>query len=311
VPAEVHGDADVEADVASHPLHAPVLEWYAASARDLPWRRPDCSPWGVFVSEIMAQQTPIARVLPAWLRWMDRWPTPAALAADSPGEAIREWARLGYPRRAVRLHEAAVAMVDRHAGAVPDDEIALRALPGVGEYTAAAVAAFAFGRRSCVVDTNVRRLLARSVCGQAYPAASLSAAERALAARLVPRDPATAATWAVASMELGALVCVARGPRCGSCPVRHLCTWYASGSPASDGPARRAQPYAGTDRYVRGLLLAVLRAAAGPVTRADLVGGVPEPAKDPGQRDRCLAALIEDGLVEPVDSGTAFTLPTC
>lgn len=293
----------------AHPLHAPVLAWYAGNARDLPWRRPDCSPWGVFLSEVMSHQTPIARVLPAWQAWTTRWPAPADLAADAPGEAIRMWDRLGYPRRALRLHEAARAMVERHGGQVPDDEEALRALPGVGAYTAAAVAAFAFGRRTAVVDTNVRRVLARTVTGTRLPAPALTAAESTLAASLVPDDDPTAAAWAVASMELGALVCTARTPRCGDCPVRTLCAWQRAGAPAHDGPPRRGQAYAGTDRFVRGLVLATLRAASGPVPHDALVEAVPDAAlRDGGQRERCLDSLVADGLVDVVGPGL-YALP--
>ncbi len=158
------------------PLHAPILEWYAAPQRDLPWRRPDASPWSVLVSELMLQQTPVARVLPAHEAWMERWPTPADLAAEPTGEAVRMWGRLGYPRRALRLHAAAVAILERHAGEVPTDHAALLALPGVGEYTAAAVASFAFGQRHAVMDTNVRRVLARAVSGVALPGSSVTAA---------------------------------------------------------------------------------------------------------------------------------------
>ena len=304
--------------MADHPLHAPVLAWYAKNARDLPWRDPGCSPWGVLVSEVMLQQTPVARVLPAWERWMDRWPTPNDLAADSVGEAIRAWDRLGYPRRAVRLHEAATAMVERHGGQVPDTHAELLALPGVGGYTAAAVASFVFGQRHAVVDTNVRRVQARAVTGTALPAVSLSVAERDLAERLVPDDAARAVTWAVASMELGALVCVARSPRCGNCPVVGLCAWQLDGAPAYAGPPRRGQRYQGTDRYVRGLLLAALRDADGPLSADDLLAAVPEaavrdpdgdphqrdPDGDPNQRQRCLDSLVADGLVEPLVAST-------
>ena len=288
-------------------LHAPVLAWYAAHARDLPWRRSECSPWGVFVSEVMAQQTPIARVLPAWTAWLRRWPTPAALAAEAPGEAIRAWERLGYPRRALRLHEAARAMVERHGGQVPDTQEELLALPGVGAYTAAAVVTFAFGRRAVVLDTNVRRVLSRTVTGEQYPAPALTAAERALAARHVPDDEGIAALWAVASMELGALVCTARAPRCTTCPVAQLCRWRLAGAPAHRGPARRTQAYAGTDRYVRGQLLAALRSATRPMTGADLATAVPDGGlRDPRQRERCLAALVEDHLVDVVTGGYAL-----
>src|SRR5215472_17824721 len=144
---------------------APVLRWYAAHARDLPWRRGDASAWSVLVSEIMLQQTPVARVLPAHAAWLARWPTPPALAAASPGDAVRQWGRLGYPRRALRLHAAARVISERHGGEVPRSIDALRALPGVGSYTAAAVASFAFGQRHPVLDTNVRRVLARMATG--------------------------------------------------------------------------------------------------------------------------------------------------
>ncbi len=285
-------------------IHDAVLEWYAAAARDLPWRAPDASPWSIFVSEIMLQQTPVARVLPVWHDWMRRWPSPADLAAEPAGEAVRAWGRLGYPRRALRLHAAATAMVERHDGQVPGDLEALRALPGVGEYTAAAVGAFAFGLRSPVIDTNIRRVQARLVTGAAQAAPSLTASERRVAQSLLPADPARARAWNIGVMELGALVCTARTPRCDLCPVLEHCAWQRAGAPAYDGPARRGQRWAGTDRQVRGRILAVLRASDVAVSRAalDLVWD------DAAQRDRCLAALIEDGLVEPA-AGDRFSLP--
>ncbi len=167
-------------------LHTRVLDWYADHARDLPWRAADRTPWGVLVSEVMLQQTPVARVLPQWLAWMERWPTPSDLADAAPGDAVRAWDRLGYPRRALRLHAAAVALRDEHGGEVPDDHAQLLALPGIGSYTAAAVASFAFGQRYAVVDTNVRRVHARAVTGAAEPATALTAAEQRLAVALLP-----------------------------------------------------------------------------------------------------------------------------
>jgi A/G-specific adenine glycosylase len=286
-------------------LHERVLDWYADHGRDLPWRDPGCSAWGVLVSEVMSHQTPIARVLPVWHEWMERWPTPADLAAQSPGEVVRAWGRLGYPRRALRLHEAAAAIVVRHGGEVPADEDDLRALPGVGDYTAAAVAAFAFGRRATVVDTNVRRVLARAVEGRALAAPALTAAEARLAASLVPRDAARSAAWNVAVMELGALVCRARGPRCGDCPLRDACAWVAAGSPPHPGPQRRGQAWDGTDRQVRGRVLQALRESDGPLTRPVLEAL----GEDPHQVDRCLASLVEDGLLEPAPDGR-FALPS-
>jgi len=289
---------------AVHPLHRPVLDWYAAAARDLPWRASGVGGWGVLVSEVMLQQTPVTRVLPAWRAWMERWPAPADLAADTPGAAVRAWDRLGYPRRALRLHAAAAAVTERHGGEVPDDHAALLALPGVGEYTASAVAAFAFGRRHAVVDTNVRRVHARAVTGHAEAAPTLTAAERRTAEALLPADEATAARWSVAVMELGALVCTARSPRCADCPVAGLCAWRAAGSPASPHPPRRAQPWAGTDRQVRGRLMAVLRETDGPVAGSRLR----QAWDDAAQRDRCLDSLVADGLVEPLDDDL-FRLP--
>ena len=285
-------------------LHERVLGWYAEYGRDLPWRHPDCSPWGVFVSEVMSHQTPIARVEPVWRAWMERWPDPADLAAEPPGEVVRAWGRLGYPRRALRLREAAVAMVERHAGAVPADEMDLRALPGVGAYTAAAVAAFAFGRRTTVVDTNVRRVLARVVSGRALAAPALSAAEARLAASLVPDEAGRSVAWNVAVMELGALVCRARGPRCGECPLADACAWVAAGSPPDDGPPRRGQAWHGTDRQVRGRVLQALRERSDPLTRAELE----LLADDASQVDRCLASLVEDGLLDPLP-GERYALP--
>jgi A/G-specific adenine glycosylase len=285
------------------PLHAPVLAWYAEHARDLPWRRPDASPWAVLVSEIMLQQTQVARVLPVYEQWLDRWPTPAALADDSPGEAVRRWGRLGYPRRALRLHAAARVIVERHGGEVPRTYDDLRALPGVGAYTAAAVASFAYGQAYAVLDTNVRRVLARAVGGEALPAKTQTGAETRLAESLVPAD-GDAPRWAVAVMELGALVCTARTPRCAACPIAARCAWHTAGQPAYDGPARRTQRYEGTDRYVRGLLLAVLREAEEPVAGARLDAVWPERV----QRMRALDGLVADGLVEVVPDGR-YALP--
>lgn len=285
-------------------LHECVLAWWDANARPLPWRTPECSPWGVLLSEVMAQQTPVARVAPVWTAWMGRWPTPADLAAEAPGEVVRAWGRLGYPRRALRLRDAAVAIVERHDGAVPADEDALRALPGIGAYTAAAVAAFAFGRRATVVDTNVRRVLARALQGREYPAPALTVAETRLAASALPEDDTDAATWNVAVMELGAVVCRARGPRCGECPLVDRCAWVLAGRPAHDGPARRGQAWHGTDRQVRGAVLQRLRDAEGSVARTALDGA----GDDPAQVDRCIASLVEDGLLEPLP-GDHYRLP--
>jgi A/G-specific adenine glycosylase len=281
-----------------------IVDWYAGAARDLPWRRPGTDAWAVLVSEVMLQQTPVARVEPVWREWMERWPTPAALAAVPPADVIRAWGKLGYPRRALRLREAALAIVERHDGRVPDDVAALEALPGIGTYTARAVVCFGFGRPQPVVDTNVRRVVARLVHGRAE-AGNARASDLVDIAALAPAEPARAARFSVAAMELGALVCVAGTPRCGVCPVRDRCAWRLAGSPAHEGPARRVQKFAGTDRQVRGRLLDVLRAAHEPVDAAAL-----EPAWDDAvQRSRCLDSLLTDGLVEQTADGL-FRLPT-
>jgi A/G-specific adenine glycosylase len=279
-------------------LHDAVLDWYDVHARDLPWRGAAATPWSVMVSEFMLQQTPVSRVLPVHATWLERWPTPAALAADSTGEAVRMWGRLGYPRRALRLHAAATAVVERHDGEVPASYDDLLALPGVGDYTAAAIASFAFGRRHVVLDTNVRRVLARTVTGAELPAAAVTRAERDVATALLPDDEATAATWAVATMELGALVCTARQPRCEACPVAELCAWRVAGFPAYDGPPRRGQAWAGTDRQCRGRIMALAR-EQDVVTQAQVERTWP----DAGQRERCLAGLVADGLLTQVTPG--------
>ena len=285
-------------------LHAPVLAWYDEHARELPWRSATAGPWSVMVSEFMLQQTPVARVLPIHQQWLERWPTPADLAAERSGEAVRAWGRLGYPRRALRLHAAATAIVERHDGEVPSSYEDLIALPGVGDYTASAIAVFAHGRRHAVLDTNVRRVLARVASAREFPGPSVTRAERSLAESLLPADDPTAATWSVALMELGALVCTAAAPRCDVCPVNDRCAWRTAGHPAYDGPPRRGQAWAGTDRQCRGRLLAVARDSEGPVHRSRLDATWPEEA----QRIRCLATLIEDGLLSQVSPDT-YALP--
>jgi A/G-specific adenine glycosylase len=271
---------------------APVLSWYAANARQLPWRQPDATPWSILVSEFMLQQTPVSRVLPAHATWLVRWPTPAALAAASAADAVRQWDRLGYPRRAVRLHASATVITDQHRGHVPASAAELRTLPGVGDYTAAAVASFAFGERNVVLDTNVRRVLSRLVVGEGGAGSAPSVAERRLAESLLPADGRLAARWSVALMELGALICTTSRPRCGDCPVAGNCAWVARGRPQVS--RSRVKPaYSGSDRQCRGRLLKMLRDAAGPVPEDKLTAAW----SDPAQRTRALAALMRDGLV--------------
>lgn len=276
-------------------LQHTLSTWFAANARPLPWRAAGVCPWAILVSEIMLQQTPAARVEGPWLAWMQRWPTPVALADAPTADVLRAWGRLGYPRRALRLQEAARVVVEEHDGVLPADEAALLALPGVGSYTAAAVLAFAFGRRSLVLDVNIRRVLARLADGVEHPGRSETAAERQRAWRFVPEDDSEAATWSAAAMELGATICTARNPTCDECPVRHHCAWLAAGKPAWDGPPRVAQPWEGTDRQCRGRIMAALRHAPAPVAVTDLVW------HDDAQLERCVASLVADGLAVQTD----------
>lgn len=279
-----------------------LLAWYQRSHRDLPWREPGVSPWQILVSEFMLQQTPAARVLAIWPDWVRRWPTPSATATASTADVLRAWGKLGYPRRAKRLHECATVIARDHNDVVPDDIEILVTLPGVGSYTARAVACFAYRQRVPVVDTNVRRVVARAVHGRADAGAPSVPRDHADVLALLPHRE-TAPEFSVALMELGATVCTARTPRCGLCPL-DWCAWRHAGYPPSDGPPRRGQAYTGTDRQVRGRLLDVLRAAEFPVTRAELdVAWL----TDTAQRDRALESLLADALVtRTVDGRFAF-----
>lgn len=280
-----------------------LLAWYAASQRALPWRSSRTSAWGVYVSEVMAQQTQIDRVIPLWKTWMRRWPNPAALAAAKPSEVLRAWDRLGYPRRALWMHQAAQQMVAKHNGRVPRSETELRALPGIGEYTAAAVRAFAFKQRALVLDVNVRRVHNRVYFGSDAPMNAITNAERAHHERFLPEDPATASTLSQAVMEFGALVCTARNPQCSECPLRAECAWLRKGSPAGD-PRRKQPKFDGTDRQCRGMIMRALRNAESPVSASRLESVW----ADALQRNRCLDGLVADGLVVPM-RGKRYALP--
>jgi A/G-specific adenine glycosylase len=281
-----------------------LLDWFDTHGRALPWREPECTAWGVLVSEIMLQQTPVARVRPIWQEWLTRWPVPSALAAESQGEVVRAWGKLGYPRRALRLHAAATAIAADHGDVVPSDVDTLLALPGIGAYTARAIVAFAYGKRAPVVDTNVRRVVARAVHGAGDAGPPSNTRDMADVEVMLPAEDAPAAKFSAALMELGALICVARSPLCADCPLYADCAWQKAGRPAYAGPAKQVQRFAGTDRQVRGLLLDVLRGSEGAVGKPllDVVWS------DAGQRDRCLDSLLVDGLVEQTASGL-FALP--
>ena len=275
-----------------------LIEWFAQTRRELPWREPGVTAWQILVSEFMLQQTPVARVAPIWVDWIARWPTPSATAAAGSADVLRAWGKLGYPRRAKRLHECAVVIATEHADVVPDDIDVLLGLPGVGAYTARAVACFAYRKRVPVVDTNVRRVVARAIHGLADAGNPSTVRDHADVEALLP-EGAAAAEFSAALMELGAMVCTARSPKCAICPL-DVCAWRDAGYPAGDGPVRSAQRFAGTDRQVRGKLLDVLRASSVPVERPqlDVVW-----LTDTAQRDRALDSLLVDGLVEQTADG--------
>jgi len=277
-----------------------ISAWFGENARDLPWRRDGFSAWGTLVSEFMLQQTPVNRVIPRLAEWLERWPTPADLAAVPSGEAVRAWASLGYPRRALWLHAAAVQITERHGGVVPEEIDDLLALTGIGDYTARAVAAFAYGHRHPVVDTNTRRVIARAIAGQGEPAPPSRTRDLEAMSALLPEEPVAAAVFNAAIMELGAVVCTSRSPRCEACPIRDACAWRAAGYPEYLGPKKAVQKkFEGSDRQVRGLIMAELRATHHPVTVAEIEGLWP----DTVQRDRALAGLLADGLAILVEPG--------
>ncbi|KQQ68950.1 A/G-specific adenine glycosylase [Microbacterium sp. Leaf320] len=286
---------------------APLAAWYRDAARDLPWRRDEFheefGAWGTLVSEFMLQQTPVARVIPHLEAWLSRWPTPRALAEATPAEVVQQWANLGYPRRALWLHRAAIEITDRHDGVVPRDVEPLLLLSGIGDYTARAVAVFAYGDRHPVVDTNTRRVLARAVLGQAQPG-SPSRRDLDLMDSLLPTGDAESTVFNAAAMELGATVCTSRSPRCEICPLIDDCAWVAAGRPDTGDTRRRQAAFEGSDRQARGAVLRVLRAAApDPV----LLQGVLPDWPDPLQRDRAIDSLIADGLAEA--DGETLSLP--
>ncbi|MCU1406667.1 MAG: adenine glycosylase [Glaciihabitans sp.] len=277
-----------------------VIDWFRTAGRDLPWRRPGFPAWGTLVSEFMLQQTPVVRVIPRLELWLERWPTPADLAASPSGDAVRAWDRLGYPRRALNLHAAAVAITERHDGVVPEDVPSLLALPGVGDYTARAIAVFAYGHRHPVVDTNVRRVLARAVDGKAEASPAHTKRDLAAMEAQLPEDIVESRVANAGIMELGAIVCTARAPRCGECPIASQCAWRAAGYPAFEGVRRPVQKkFEGSDRQVRGKILAELRASDIPVTAQEIT----LIWADVAQRERSLAGLVADGLLQVTADG--------
>ena len=276
-------------------MHSAVLDWYATNGRDLAFRR-TADPWAVLVSEVMAQQTQAARAAEAWTAFIDAYPTPAALAAVSRAAVIRAWRGLGYNRRAVALHRAAIAIVEEHGGTVPDDLDALVRLPGIGPYTARAVLAIAFDRPVAALDTNIRRVLERAFVGAATPPQAF----QAIADGFVP--PGRAAAWTHALMDVGAAFCRKRDPRCEACPLRAFCTFDRTGA-SSARPLRAATPpFKSTTRWLRGRILNRLRDAPDGswVELAGPIGTHPRAAVGGALRD-----LASEGLIELDPTGQA------
>ena len=281
-----------------NPLEKPIVTWFKKNRRDLPWR--NTTPWGVMVSEYMLQQTPVNRVLPKWIEWMERWPTPADLAQATPAQVITAWGRLGYPRRALRLHAAAQIIAQELNNEVPSDEISLRALPGIGDYTSAAIAAFAFEQRSLVMDVNIRRLMSRVIDGEEFPKPASTARERSMHLSLIPQR--NAHVWAAATMELGAIVCTSSKPNCELCPVISQCNWRKNGYPKTN-LIRKSQDWHGTDRKCRGTIVQALRENESMTENA-----IKKLWPDASQVEKALVTLVEDQLIQSI-SPSRYRLP--
>lgn len=281
-----------------NPLEKPIVNWFKKNKRDLPWR--NTSPWGVMVSEYMLQQTPVNRVLPKWIEWMDRWPTPKDLAAATPAQIISAWGRLGYPRRALRLHAAAQIISADFNNVVPEDELTLRQLPGIGEYTAAAISAFAFQKRTLVMDVNIRRLLTRVIDGNEHPTPAPTSKEKSERQALVPVKDAH--LWAAATMELGAVVCTSKNPKCELCPVMDICNWRLLAYPKTD-LIRKSQSWHGTDRKCRGTIVQALRENNSMTENA-----IKKLWPDESQVEKALVTLLEDQLIQSI-SRSRYRLP--
>ncbi len=276
-----------------------VIDWFEREARELPWRghaAEDVDPWAILVSEFMLQQTQAARVIPLFEAWMERWPRPSDLAAEAPGEAVRAWGRLGYPRRALWLHRAAVQLAAKYGDRVPRDVDALLSLTGIGPYTARAVASFAYADRHPVVDTNTRRVIARLVHGRAA-AGQPKPSDLDDMEALLPVDPVRARLFNAAAMELGAIVCTARAPLCATCPVASRCEWRGSGFPDNAPKVRRQAAFTGSDRQARGRIMALLRNASAPIPAAEALAAAADGASDSEQPQRAYDSLVADGLL--------------
>ena len=281
-----------------------IIDWFESEGRDLPWRQPGFTPWGSLVSEFMLQQTPVARVIPKLEEFLTQWPTPAALAASPSGDAVRAWANLGYPRRALWLHACAVTIVEKYNGEVPSDVDDLLSLPGVGPYTARAIAVFAFGSHEPVVDTNIRRVIARHNQGNADQGPPSTKSDLEAMEALLP-EPSLSPAFNAGIMELGALVCTARNPQCEVCPIARTCAWRNAGYPEHVGPKKTVQKkYEGSDRQARGAVMKLLRESHRIVTTEELNSVW----ADKAQLGRAISGLLKDGLIELV-SDDSYQLP--
>ena len=279
-------------------LEKPITQWFTKNKRDLPWRA--TTPWGVMVSEFMLQQTPVARVLPKWNEWMQRWPTPAELAIATPAQVITAWGRLGYPRRALRLHESAKIIARDFNNEVPENEEVLRSLPGIGDYTAAAISAFAFGANTLVMDVNIRRVLVRVLDGKEHPTSSPTVRERESRLAILPRRNAD--NWAAATMELGALICTSKNPSCNDCPIISQCRWRKNGYPQSE-LVRKSQDWHGTDRKCRGTIVQALRE-----NESLTLSAIKKLWPEESQVEKALETLLADHLIEK-HTRSRFRLP--
>lgn len=298
---------------ASRSLLIDLPHWFAAHQRNLPMRAADVSDWGTLVFEIMSQQTPISRVQPIWLEWMERWPTPADLAAASSADIIVAWANLGYPSRALRLKACASAIVEKHDGEVPLTMKELTLLPGVGTYTASALLAFRHGFRVPVLDTNVRRVLVRFLDGREFPPHSTpSKAETTRAEALLPENGREAADVSLSLMEFGALVCTQLSPSCDECAIHANCAWAAAGYP-KDEKRPTPQPYVGTDRQARGRIMKALRTAhfegKEGLTKRKVLDVARIDGGDRYQPSRVYRALLKDGMIVYDEDTKRVTLP--
>ncbi|WP_286158676.1 A/G-specific adenine glycosylase [Sanguibacter keddieii] len=298
---------------ASRSLLIDLPHWFAAHQRNLPMRAQGVSDWGTLVFEIMSQQTPISRVQPIWLEWMERWPTPADLATASSADIIVAWANLGYPSRALRLKACAAAIVEKHDGEVPLTMKELTLLPGVGTYTASALLAFRHGIRVPVLDTNVRRVLVRFLDGREFPPHTTpSKAETMRADALLPEDGHRAAEVSLSLMEFGALVCTQLSPSCDECTISNNCAWALAGFPKNE-KRPTPQPYVGTDRQARGRIMKALRTAhfegTDGLTKRRVLDVARIDGGDRYQPTRVYRALLKDGMIVYNEDTKRVTLP--